>query len=151
MGRALTPNKKHDMYLLHSSLRSTFGTQCIDSEEKCKNKINKILLAKTSQPWWGVSSHLATTFQLLLWGPLYGFLLGEEYNNWDVVKQCPERSETALSNTSARGLFKSFKREKMTLSYFSNNWLFESLYFLNTVNPDMWQVETQKCDKNASE
>lgn len=49
--RVLTPNKRHDMYLLHSSLRSTFGTKYIDSEEKCRKKINKILLARTHQPW----------------------------------------------------------------------------------------------------
>lgn len=35
-GESSDPNKKHDLYLLHSCLRSSFGTQYIYTEENAK-------------------------------------------------------------------------------------------------------------------
>lgn len=147
--RVLTPNKRHDMYLLHSSLRSTFGTKYIDSEEKCRKKINKILLARTHQPWMKniIPSCYNKHFSSSCEGSYMASCLGESIISGMWLSNVLKGSERALSNTSLNRSSRAFKREKHSLQ------LSKQLTFRESVlseHSKHWLIGDKRKHKNVT-
>jgi hypothetical protein len=107
--RVLAPKKRHDMYLLHSSLRSTFGNKFIESEKKM-TKNEQILLAKIHHLW--VENIIPSYYNKHFICFYMVFCLKASIINDLRLSKVTKESKAALSNTSLNRILRTFIGQK---------------------------------------